>query len=553
MEEVDLVALRERAAGIRVAVIGAGVAGLVAAREFAGLGFAVDVYEADERPGGAVRSGELAGVRLDFGAESFATRGGHVRKLIDELGIGGLVVDADPGTGGAWLAGLPGGKAAPLPKGGLLGIPASPFAPDVRRILGTGGALKAYLADTLKPVLTIGHAHSLGRLVRTRLGDDVADRLVAPITHGVYSADPDDIDPDAAAPGLGAAITKTGRLFSAVDYLQAERRGAAKAPGAAVQGISGGMGRLVDALVADAEAQGVSLRLSTPVMQLEREGDSWRVRAVAGHPDAADSGADAARARDADAPDAAEGGPRDDLGAAADAERGADAPAGPGETAAGAMGDAAPLYDAVFVATGEGAARRLLAPHVDGLDPEPAQRGPAVAVVTLVLDAPELDAAPRGTGVLTVPGSFRAKALTQASAKWAWVREAAGPGRHVVRVSFGAQGEPPATDGLSEADAAALALGEASAMLGVALPAERLVAARVERFDQSQPAAALGRRAAVDRARAAVAKAPAALGVAGAWVSGTGLAQVVPDAKAEAARLRHVALWAGEAADESAG
>ncbi|WP_119696412.1 protoporphyrinogen/coproporphyrinogen oxidase [Microbacterium halotolerans] len=509
--ETDLAELRRRAAGIRVAVIGAGAAGLVAAREFAGLGFSVDVYEAAESPGGAVRSAEVAGVRLDLGAESFATRGGHVRALIDELGLGEDVVEPGTGAGGAWLAGLPDGRTAPLPKGGLLGIPATPFAADVRRIIGWGGAWRAYLADTFKPVLTIGHAASLGKLVRSRLGNTIADRLVAPVTSGVYSADPDDIDPDVAAPGLGAAITKTGRLFSAVDRLQRERRDAVKAPGSAVQGIAGGMGRLIDALIEDLATHGVTFCTATEVERLEHDG-AWRVvtsGTAPEHPDAVDSeGSESTDDRD-DEPDA-------------------------------------PAYDAVFVATDEGMARRLLSPHTEGLAPAASHDGPAVAVATLVLDAPQLDTAPRGTGVLTVPGSFRAKALTHVTAKWAWVGDTLESGRHVVRVSFGAQGDAPATDGLSEDEAAQLALEQASAMLGVELALEQLVDIRIQRFAQSQPAAAIGRREAVEAARNRVI-AVEGLGVAGAWIAGTGLAQVVPDAVAEADRLRHAVLWrAGE-------
>ena len=55
--------------------------------------------------------------------------------------------------------------AAPLPKTGMLGIPANPLGDDVRRIIGWSGALRAYL-DRLMPILTIGRAHSLGKLVR---------------------------------------------------------------------------------------------------------------------------------------------------------------------------------------------------------------------------------------------------------------------------------------------------------------------------------------------------------------------------------------------------
>ena len=126
--------LRERAAATRVVVIGGGVAGLVAALECAKVGLTVTVLEGGATPGGAVRRADVGGLALDVGAESYATRGGHVRALIDELGIGDRVVA--PAGGRAWLAGVPGVGAAPMPAGGVLGIPDNPFAPDVRRVGG---------------------------------------------------------------------------------------------------------------------------------------------------------------------------------------------------------------------------------------------------------------------------------------------------------------------------------------------------------------------------------------------------------------------------------
>ena len=198
---------------------------------------------------------------------------------------------------------------------------------------------------------------------------------------------------------------------------------------------------------------------------------------------------------------------------------------------------------AVLIALPEAAALELLAPHAPGLDPV-AEDAPVVEVVTLVVDAPELDAHPRGAGVLVVPGSRAAKALTHSTAKWRWLAEQAEPGVHVLRVSFGAQGEQPATSDLTDADAAALALSEASALLGVELEPARLRAARRERYSQAQPGAAIGRAARTDAARAAIRAVPA-VGAAGAWLSGTGLAQVVPDAQREADRLRSALLWNG--------
>jgi protoporphyrinogen/coproporphyrinogen III oxidase len=487
MTDADLERLVERAAARTVVVVGGGMAGLAAAWEFAKVGIHVFVIERAAYFGGVVSGVEIDGLPVDVGAESFATRGGTVRALIDELGLGDAVVSPEPR--GAWVAGLPGGRAAPLPRGGVLGIPGNPWAPEVRRVIGWSGAWRAYL-DRLRPPLTIGHRHSLGALVRGRMGASVLDRLVAPVTSGVYSARPDDIDVDVAAPGLNAALTRTGSLSGAVEALRGDRK---TAPGGAVQGLDGGMARLPRALADALVERGAQLRADTEVTAIEARGSGWSVTSVSA------------------------------------GER-VETPC-----------------DAVVVAAGETTARALLAPVVADLDATGPASAPVVEIVTLVLDAPELDAPPRGSGVLTVPATHAAKALTHSTAKWAWLAEAAGAGRHVVRVSFGAQDEAPATQGRSDEDAAELALTEASALLGVSLAPSALRAARRDRWAQAQPAATIGRAETVARARASIAAAPG-LGVVGAWVSGAGLAQVVPDAQTEAERLRGLLLWGAETA-----
>jgi oxygen-dependent protoporphyrinogen oxidase len=485
-EPVSLQDLAAHAHESHVVVVGGGIAGLVAALECAKVGLAVTLLEASDRLGGLVRSAEIAGLTLDVGAESFATRGDTVRALVDELGLGDEVVTPVPG--GAWVAGLPG--AAPLPKGGLLGIPENPFLDDVRAVIGWRGAWRAYV-DRLRPPLTIGHERSLGKLVRSRMGDRVVERLVAPVTSGVYSADPDDIDVEVAAPGLSAALTRAGSLSGAVSSLVRTRT---TAPGSAVAGIAGGMSRLVHALAQRLEALEVQVRLRTPVDAIERADDApgtgggqthWIVR----------SGEERIRA------------------------------------------------DHVVVATGEGPARGLLTGILGPDDPD--RRTPRVHIVTLVVDAPELDAAPRGSGVLTVPGTHRAKALTHATAKWQWLADAATAGhphRHVVRVSFGSQSEAPATEGLDPEAIRALAVAEASALLGVTIDPSQVVGFDIARYEQSLPGAAIGQRDAAETARARLAKEPGIVAV-GAWLSGTGLAQVVPDARAQAETVRRAALF----------
>jgi len=486
--------LAARAAAHHVVVIGGGIGGLVAARECAKVGMQVTVLEASDTLGGAIRRAELDGIVVDAGAESYATRGGHVRELLTELGLTDRIVTPNPT--GAWLADAPGVTAAPLPKGGLLGIPANPFAEDVRRIIGWSGAWRAYV-DRLRPPLTIGKEHSLGKLVAKRMGVKVRDRLVAPVTAGVYSAQPEDVDTEVAAPGLNAALTRAGSLSGAVIHLLAARADQAKkAPGSAVEALSGGMSALVDALEADLVKLGAQIRTGAQVQTLVQTSDDWIVSCAV----RADAEAEVAD----EAEDAIE-----QLTA-----------------------------DAVIVATAEPSAQALLAGHVE-LDEGGA--APEIEIVSLLLNAPALDSAPRGSGVLTVPGSHTAKALTHATAKWKWLRDAAGS-RHVVRVSFGTQGEPAATAHLDDADAARLALSEASALLGVSLPESALVASHRARFTQAQPASLIGAAERRRETRSAVQRV-GGLAVVGAWVAGTGLAQVVPDAKAEADRLRRTLLW----------
>ncbi len=105
-----------------------------------------------------------------------------------------------------------------------------------------------------------------------------------------------------------------------------------------------------------------------------------------------------------------------------------------------------------------------------GLD-EPS--GPATTLVTLVVDAPQLDAAPRGSGMLVAEGAqgIHAKAVTHSSAKWPWLAEALPDHRHVLRLSYA---------GSSVVDDVT-ALGDAGRMLGVTLDAHSVLAsARIE-------------------------------------------------------------------------
>ena len=244
-------------------VVGGGVGGLVAARRLVLAGRSVTLLEASERLGGTVTSHTVGGIVLDAGAESFATRGGTVVALAKSLGLGDDVVE--PLAEGAWLQPAE-GAAFRLPENSLLGIPSWPLASDVIAAIGFRSAFRAYV-ESLIPAPYGAKSVTLGELVRRRMGSDVVDRLVNPIVRGVHSVDADELELDAAAPGLRKALLRVGYLAGAVADL---RQTSARA-GSAVAGIRGGVHRLVDNLGSDLSRFGVDVRLGVSAASVKAD------------------------------------------------------------------------------------------------------------------------------------------------------------------------------------------------------------------------------------------------------------------------------------------
>src|SRR5688500_5628994 len=76
--------------GINVIVAGAGLSGLVAARQLASRGALVDVIEARQRPGGRVwtiRGGELGRAHAEAGGEFVDVDHRRIRRLARQIGV----------------------------------------------------------------------------------------------------------------------------------------------------------------------------------------------------------------------------------------------------------------------------------------------------------------------------------------------------------------------------------------------------------------------------------------------------------------------------------
>lgn len=474
-------ALPERPA-LRVGVVGGGVSGLVVARELALAGAEVLVCEAAERLGGRVESAELAGRRVDIGAEAFATRGGHVAEMLRELGIAERA--ATPAPLGSWLVSAVDGAAAPLPPAGTLGIPAAPLSAATRRVLGLRGALRAAV-EPLLPARVGRGSTTIAELVRARSGAAVLDHLVRPVALGVYSAPPERL-PLSVLPGLEAEVQRTGSLTRGARAL----RGRTSAAGGAVATLRGGMTELVTALERAVREAGTEIRTGVRIAALDRTETGI---ALLGAADEVHASVDAVVLA---VPESAA---REILGS-------------PAECATESTVEVLVL---ALDRTHPAVASLVRAPRGTGALVSAASAGTAPAGT-----APAAAAA-GAAGNATSP-QIVAKALTHISRKWP---HATHQDTELVRLSYGRDGAAPATIELDDDAALALALRDAAAILGTPLPRDAVQG--LARRTWQMPAR--GERTPVTP--------PAGVLLAGDWRSGAGFAAVIPAAQRIAREL----------------
>lgn len=283
---------------IDVYVVGDGLPELAAALELAEVGLSVRIAEwplegEAGAPDRVASSGESAGAVPD--------PDGVLRELLQHIAApiaqgghaNGAVRPVPVPPSPVLLRGAKGGWV-PQPVPAALGIPAVPISSQAIAVIGGGAAVRAYL-DRVKPVLTIGKTHSLGALVRTRLGEAVVTRLVDPFVRERFGLAPDDVEVAAALPGLNEALTRAGSLSGGV--LANSERDVARETGVVPEaGWSAAFAELRHRL----ELYGAQ-PAAAPVALIERSGDeAWRIEEADGtvvEARAVVTGLDAASAR----------------------------------------------------------------------------------------------------------------------------------------------------------------------------------------------------------------------------------------------------------------
>ncbi|MBJ7332649.1 MAG: FAD-dependent oxidoreductase [Solirubrobacteraceae bacterium] len=226
----------------RVAVIGAGPAGLGAAHALVRGGARVTVFEAGNEVGGLARSFDLWGQRVEYGAHLLLRVDPRIDALWDEL-IGEDFVAASRRT-------------RILSRGRWLRYPYEPL--DALRAIGLHEALRCAAGLARRGP----DGDDLERWVVSRFGRPAFELFVADYVRKLLGVPASDIDAAFAGTLLGfqrqSSLAATGR------------RVLARAPEPPVVRPLGGVGELLSRMAADVERRGGVVRLGAPVERLVR-------------------------------------------------------------------------------------------------------------------------------------------------------------------------------------------------------------------------------------------------------------------------------------------
>ena len=536
-------------------VIGGGIAGLSAAWQLSQDGLKPLLVEARGYLGGLIAPGYIGPVQVDLGAETFVPRGVETAQMVSALGLEALAPSGD----GARLF-LPPNRANGeshwrlwrFLRDAYLGIPADPDADDVVAVLDAKAAQRAAQDRHLGSEVGQGaEGETLAGFVAARMGQAVVDRLVRPIVAGIYTCDPADLATDTVTPGLRQATREHGCLADAVAFLLARSR---KATGgrSVDKCVRGGMFQLTAALSQAITTAGGTVLTRVGAQQLIAPDVAGNADTASGTTTCSTSGASNAASHDAS----------DSSGY----WQVVLAPTKPGPTPSSEPVPAGTprtlrTKRLVVACSARPALRLLASANLAALDTDiTIPVGAPIARYSLLVDSPELDAAPVGQGLLVAPASpascadtqpgavepsnqgsptqpgavespVGAKALSHLYVKLPWIAQALVPHQHLLRLSYGRLGQSEPQVSLEQA------LADVQVLTGVTIRPEQVSEHKLVRWNGTLPPLPPSYRARIAAFMSQVENIEG-LAVTGAWVGGTGVNAVVAHARTNARRLQ---------------
>lgn len=249
----------QRDAVPRVVVVGGGITGLATAWFLKDRAH-VTVVEASSVLGGKLQSGELAGVPVELGPDTFLARVPEAVDLCRALGLGDDLVAPATGEANVWTR----GRLRTIPKG-TLGVPTELASLIRSGVLSPAGVAHALL-DIVLPRIRWSGDPTVADVIGSRLGREVLERLVEPLVGGINAGRADALSLASTAPALATTAAANRSLLIG---LRRARRSSTDVIGPLFLGVAGGMARLIDRLVERLAETGVQLLTDTRVTAID--------------------------------------------------------------------------------------------------------------------------------------------------------------------------------------------------------------------------------------------------------------------------------------------
>lgn len=249
---------------IRVAIIGAGAAGLAAGVRLKRRGARVSVFESAARAGGVIATREQNGFLHESGPNSLVDGSRALYELLEELSLDGQMLFASDSAKKRFI----------VRNNALVPIPMSPLSFLSTGLFSASGKTRIF-SEPFVPRYSGSGDESVTDFFARRLGREVLDYAVEPFVAGIYAGDPDRLSVRHAFPRVHMLERRHGSLIrGGIAALKSRKAATGRRPTRKLFSFPKGMGTLTDAM---AVRLGRELHLSTKARAIARIGRFWRV------------------------------------------------------------------------------------------------------------------------------------------------------------------------------------------------------------------------------------------------------------------------------------
>jgi protoporphyrinogen/coproporphyrinogen III oxidase len=263
----------------RIAIVGGGIAGLTATYELsrlAGSGAAIEavLFEASPRLGGIVETVREGGFVIECGPDAWVTEKPWARELAEELGLGDEIMPSNDATRKTYI--LMDRQLKAMPDGMRMMVPANLDALDQSELF-SAEAKRAYHNEVNRAAELKNSApqqdESVAAFVQRHFGDEVLEKIGAPLLRGVFGGDVTKLSVRAVMAPFVAMEREHGSLISA---MQAHAVAKKNNEAAVFTTLRSGLGTLVDRMVASIPIEWI--RLGMTIRSIARDHDGWKVK-----------------------------------------------------------------------------------------------------------------------------------------------------------------------------------------------------------------------------------------------------------------------------------